>query len=134
MSTPTTTATIISTLPTKPPNIARTTWTLRANRELIELEIETQGGPGGSGGPECLSIAGKLNGIAPIRGWYNPSSGRVHFVHNNVNSGVTVRVFTGNVSDDAPDEDLYMAGTMTVVNVGFGPFGEFNFRGTTTER
>lgn len=119
---------------TRPANLARTTWRIRANRDLIELEIETQGGGGGPAGPECLPINGKLNGIAPIHGWYNPSSGRIHFVHNNADSGATVRVFTGNVSDDEPDEDLYMAGTMTVINVGFGPFGEFNFRGTTTER
>jgi hypothetical protein len=122
------------TVTARPANIARTTWTLRVNRELVELEIETQGGPGGPGGSECLAIDGKLNGIAPIHGWYNPSSGRIHFLHNNVNTSVTVRVFTGSVSDDAPGEDLYMAGTMTVVNVGFGVFGEFNFRGTTTER
>jgi hypothetical protein len=66
-------------------------------------------------------------GIAPIRGGYCPVTGRIHFLHNNLNSHITVRVFTGNVSDGDPGQTWYMGGTMTVVNVGFGPFGEFNF-------
>lgn len=116
-----------------PTSLAATTWSLQVNREIVELEITTQGGGGGPGGPDCRALNGTI-GIAPIRGWYNPSSGRIHFLHNNLDSGVTVRVFTGNVSDDDPGDVLYMGGTMTVVNVGFGPFGEFNFSGSTTNR
>ncbi|MGH8523870.1 MAG: hypothetical protein ACREA0_11040 [bacterium] len=73
-----------------------------------------------------VQVTGTI-GIAPIRGWYCPSTGRIHFLHNNLGSGKTVRVFTGNLSDDVVGQPLYMAGTMMVDNAAFGDLGEFNF-------
>ena len=109
-----------------PPNLGGTTWTVQANQSTAELVITNQGGPGGPGGETCRLIIGTI-GIAPIRGWYCPSTGRITFLHNNLSSGATVRVFTGNVSDEVPGQPLNMGGTMTVVNTAFGPFGEYNF-------
>ena len=54
----------------------------------------------------------------------------IHFVHQNVNSDIAVRVFTGNVSDDVSGEGLYMAGTATVLISAFGDLGEYNFSAT----
>ena len=42
----------------------------------------------------------------------------------------SVRVFTGNVSDDVPGETLYMAGTVSVFDAAFGDYGEYNFSAT----
>lgn len=112
-----------------PANLGGTTWNLQANRDAVQLVITNQGGPGSPAGAACPLIIGTL-GIAPFNGWYCPSTGRIHFLHRNLNSGATVRVFTGNLSDEAPGETLFMGGTMTVVNVGFGPFGEYNFSAT----
>ena len=109
-----------------PANLAGTTWTVQANRNTVQLVINTQAAEGAPFQAICRTINGEI-GIAPIRGWYCPSTGRIHFKHNNVNSDVTVRIFTGNLSDDVPGQPLYMAGTMTVVNTGFGNLGEFNF-------
>jgi hypothetical protein len=111
-----------------PTSVGNTTWSVQTNQSTEQLIITNQGGPGGPGGAACPLIIGTI-GIAPIRGWYCPVTGRIHFLHNNLNSHVTVRVFTGNVSDGDPGQTWYMGGTMTVVNVGFGPFGEFNFSG-----
>jgi hypothetical protein len=112
-----------------PADLGGTTWNVQANREVVPLVITNQGGPGGPAGATCNLIVGTL-GIAPIRGWYCPSTGRIHFLHNNLGSGATMRVFTGNLSDDVPDQPAYIGGTMTVVNIAFGPFGEFNFSAT----
>jgi hypothetical protein len=112
-----------------PANLGGTTWTVQANRDAVQLVVTNQGGPGAPGGATCPLIIGTI-GIAPMRGWYCPSTGRIHFLHNNLNSGATVRVFTGSVSDEAAGQTLYMGGTMTVVNTAFGPFGEYNFSAT----
>lgn len=109
-----------------PANLGGTTWTVQANRDAEQLVITNQGGPGAPGGATCPLIIGTI-GIAPIRGWYCPSTGRIHFLHENLSTGATVRVFTGSLSDDVFDGTLYMGGTMTVVNAAFGPFGEYNF-------
>ena len=114
----------------RPANVARTTWTLQVNRETSVLTIDTQGGPGAPGALNCRTIRGKLNGIAPIRGLYCPSTGWIHFVHQNVNSDIAVRVFTGSISDDVSGEGLYMAGTATVLISAFGDLGEYNFSAT----
>ncbi len=116
-----------------PANLGNTTWTLQANRDSVQLIINSQSGPGAPGAATCRVINGEL-GIAPptilVHGWYCPSTGRIHFVHKNVGSGNAVRVFTGNVSDDVPGQTLYMAGTMTVLAVAFGDYGEYNFSAT----
>ncbi|HZF81778.1 MAG TPA: hypothetical protein VEZ89_18520 [Rubrivivax sp.] len=112
-----------------PANIAGTTWTLQANREVNQLVITHQGGAGAPGSAVCRLIIGTI-GIAPIRGWYCPTNGRIHFLHNNLNSNVTMRVFTGNVSDEVVGQPLYMGGSVAVDNIGAGDLGEYNFAAT----
>ena len=71
-------------------------------------------------------------GIADIRGWYCPSTGRIHFLHTNAeNKDFVVRVFTGNVSDTVSGQPLHMAGIATVLISPFGDLGEYNFSATT---
>jgi len=116
----------------RPANLAGTTWTLQTNRDAVQLVINTQSGPGAPGAATCRIINGVLgsNDIT-IRGFYCPATGRIHFVHRNLDSGDAVRVFTGNVSDDALGQTLYMAGTMTVLISALGDLGEYNFSATT---
>lgn len=114
----------------RPASLAGTTWTVQTNRDAVQLVIETQGGAGAPGAANCRTINGHFNIAAPeigIRGWYCPSTGRIHFVHRNLASGDAVRVFTGNVSDNVIGQPLYMAGTMTVLISAFGDLGEYNF-------
>jgi hypothetical protein len=117
----------------RPASLAGTTWTLQTNRDPVQLVITTQGGPGAPGAAQCRSINGHFNISSPlvlIRGWYCPSTGRIHFVHKNLDNGDAVRIFTGNVSDDVVGQTLYMAGTMTVLISAFGDLGEYNFSAT----
>lgn len=109
-----------------PASIDGSTWTLRANRDVVQLVITHQGGAGAPGGAICRLIIGTI-GIAPIRGWYCPATGRVHFLHFNVGSGATMRAFTGNVSDEVIGQPLFMGGSVTVDNTGAGDLGEYNF-------
>lgn len=115
-----------------PSNIANTAWTLQANRSTTQLYISSQGGPGAAGAAICRTIHGNLTDVVnvPIHGWYCPSTGRIHFKHNNLHTGVTVRVFTGNLSDEVPGEPLYMSGTVMVDDAAFGSLGEYNFSAT----
>ena len=114
----------------RPANIANSTWTLQTNRSSVQLVITSQGGPGAPGAATCRHINGEIGNVAHVRGWYCPSTGRIHFVHRNLGSGDAVRVFTGNVSDDVPGQTLHMAGTMTVLISAFGDLGEYNFSAT----
>jgi hypothetical protein len=114
----------------RPANIANTTWTLQTNRSSVQLVITSQGGPGAPGAATCRHISGEIGNVAHVRGWYCPSTGRIHFVHRNLGSGDAVRVFTGSVSDDATGQTLHMAGTMTVLISAFGDLGEYNFSAT----
>jgi hypothetical protein len=109
-----------------PPATVVGTWNLLVDQTPVTLEITSQGGPGNG---SCRLIIGTL-GIAPVRGYYCPSTADLHFLHNNVASGVTVRTFTGSVTDAIVGSPAHMAGTFNVVNVGFGPFGEYPFSGT----
>jgi hypothetical protein len=115
----------------RPATLANTTWNMQLNGQPATLVIETQGGPGGPGGPNCLAIRGHFGASVeiPVHGWYCSATGRIHFIHSNLNSLVTMRTFSGNVSDVVA-ESTSMAGTMTVDNVGFGELGEFPFSGT----
>jgi hypothetical protein len=118
----------------RPANIARTTWTLQVNLDVVTLIIETQGGPGAPGAAQCRHINGNLNDTnITIRGWYCPATGRIHFVHRNLGSDNAVRVFTGNVSDNVAGQRLQMAGTMTVLISAFGDLGEYNFSATAVD-
>jgi hypothetical protein len=116
----------------RPASVANTTWTLQTNLDLTTLFITTQGGPGAPGAANCRTINGNFQNVnVKIRGWYCPSTGRIHFVHRNLTSGDAVRVFTGNVSDKVEGQPLSMAGTMTVLISPFGDLGEYNFAATT---
>jgi hypothetical protein len=115
-------ATLVAAAPAsavRPASLAGTTWTLQANRDVLQLVINTQAGPGAPGAATCRHIQ--------VRGWYCPDTGRIHFVHRNLTSGDAMRIFTGNVSDDVIGQPLYMAGTMTVLAIAFGDLGEYNF-------
>ena len=120
----------------RPDNLAGTTWSMQVNQAAEQLIINTQSGPGAPGASTCRVINGEL-GIAPptirIRGWYCPSTGRIHFLHKNLNNNTTVRVFTGTVSDvpaDPLNTTWYMSGTMYVDDANFGDYGEYNFSAT----
>jgi hypothetical protein len=116
----------------RPTSVARTTWTLQTNLDVTTLFITTQGGPGAPGAANCRGINGHFeNEDIKIQGWYCPSTGRIHFVHKNLTTGHTVRVFTGNVSDKVEGQPLSMAGTMTVLISAFGDLGEYNFSAVT---
>jgi hypothetical protein len=114
----------------RPANIANTFWVLQTNLDPVQLVITTQGGPGAPGAATCRHIKGDIGNVAHIRGWYCPSTGRIHFVHRNLGSGDAVRVFTGNVSEVVAGQPLSMAGTMTVLISAFGDLGEYNFSAT----
>jgi hypothetical protein len=110
-----------------PHNLQGTAWTVQVNRGTDQLAITSQPGPGPSGYATCPPILGTI-GAAAIRGWYCPSSGRIHFLRYDVNTGVTAAVFTGNVSDALNNnQQLYMGGTVTVVDPLLGRLGEYNF-------
>jgi hypothetical protein len=116
----------------RPTSVARTTWTLQTNLDVTTLSITTQSGPGAPGAANCRGINGHFeNEDIKIQGWYCPSTGRIHFVHKNLTTGLAVRVFTGNVSDKVEGQPLFMAGTMTVLISPFGDLGEYNFSAVT---
>jgi hypothetical protein len=115
----------------RPASVANTTWTLQTNQTVVTLVITSQGGPGAPGAATCRTINGDIGNVAHIRGWYCPATGRIHFVHRNLDSGDAVRVFTGNVSDVAAGQPLFMAGTVTVLISALGDLGEYNFAATT---
>jgi len=112
-----------------PASLGNTVWNLQINREVVQLVITSQSGPGAPGASTCRIINGEL-GVASIRGWYCPSTGRIHFVHRNASNQNAERVFTGNVADDVPGEVRYMAGTVTVLDAVFGDYGEYPFSAT----
>ena len=113
----------------RPATLAHTTWTLQANRDVLQLVIDTQGLPGAPGAAQCRGISGTLNTTPDIvvTGWYCPSTGRIHLIHRNLDSKIAVRTFTGNVSDEVIGQPTHMAGTMTVLISAFGDLGEYNF-------
>ncbi len=113
----------------RPANLAGTTWTLQANRDVLQLVINTQTGAGAPGAAQCRGISGTLNTVPDIvvTGYYCPATGRIHLIHRNLDSKIAVRTFTGNVSDEVIGQPLHMAGTMTVLFSAFGDLGEYNF-------
>ena len=100
-------------------------WTILVDQSYTTLDVTAQGGPGAPGAIECRVILGNL-GVAPVRGYYCPKSGRIHFLHNNLSSGVTMRTFAGSVSQDA-SAAMHMAGTFNVLAAAFGNYGEYPF-------
>ena len=111
----------------RPASLGGTTWTVQTDRDSVQLVITSQGGAGATGAANCRTINGDLGNVVNVRGWYCLSTGRIHFVHRNLDSGNAARVFTGNVSDDMIGQPLYMAGTMTVLDAAHGDLGEYNF-------
>ena len=107
-----------------PANVAGV-WTLTVDQQLETLDI-LQGGPGL--GP-CPPITGKI-GIATVRGFYCPASGRLYFHHSNLATDVTVRTFDGAVTAAANGLPMQVAGKVTVVNTVFAPHGDYPFSGS----
>ena len=109
-----------------PPANVTGSWTLLTDTVYTTLDITGQGASGAPGASECRMIDGTLAGVAPIRGYYCPKSGRIHFLHNNLFTNATVRTFTGNVSQEASGV-MHMAGTFHVLASVFGELGEYPF-------
>lgn len=112
-----------------PATLAGTTWTLQVNRGSEQLVITYQGLAGAPGARACRVLIGNL-GVAPVHGWYCPNTGRIHWLHQNLGTGATVRAFTGQVSDEVVGQPLYMGGTVAIDNAAFGDLGETNFSAT----
>ena len=110
-----------------PASVANRTWILDIDGSSLEVFIDTQAGPGAPGQTNCQQVEGKINGIAPIGGWYCPATGRIHLVHRNLTSKLAMRTFTGVVSDQVDGQPLFMAGTATVLYAAFGDLGEYVF-------
>ena len=112
-----------------PPPSAVGTWLLVVDQTYTTLTITNQGGAGAPGSAVCRVVLGTI-GIAPVRGTYCPTTGDLHFLHNNVSTNVTVRTFTGTLSAATATDPAHMAGTFQVLNAAFGPFGRYPFSGT----
>lgn len=108
-----------------PPESVRGVWTLLSGNAYSTLNITAQGGAGAPGASECRHVEGLL-GIADVRGFYCPASGRIHFIHYNYSTNAPVRTFTGSVSV-AGDGAMHMAGALTVLAIAFGDLGEQPF-------
>ena len=111
-----------------PPPTAVGTWLLLVDQTYTTLDITNQGGAGAPGSAVCRVVLGTI-GIAPVRGTYCPATGHIELLHNNISSGVTVRTFSGSLSNATATNQAHMAGTMQVMNTAFGPFGEYPFSG-----
>jgi hypothetical protein len=112
-----------------PASLANTVWTMQINREVAQLVITSQSGPGAPGASRCRIINGTFD-VATIRGWYCVETGQFQFLHRNAGNANTVRVFSGSVSDAVPGETLFMAGTVAIHDAVFGEYGEYNFSAT----
>jgi hypothetical protein len=119
---------IASLVSAAPPASAVGTWLLLVDQAYTTLDITNQGGAGAPGSARCRVVLGTI-GIAPIRGTYCPDSGEFDVLHNNLSSGVTVRKFSGTLSDATATNLAHMAGTMHVMNAGLGDFGRYPFSG-----
>jgi hypothetical protein len=115
------------------------TWRVRINQEVDTLVIESQGG---SINGVCRRIVGYFplqnqDDGPQIHGFYCPKTGRIQFVHSNLDSNLAVRVFTGNLLDRVEGQPDRMGGTFTVLYTAvpppFGPLGEYGFWATKVE-
>jgi hypothetical protein len=111
-----------------PPPTAVGTWLLLVDQTPTTLDITSQFGPGAPGSAVCRVVLGTI-GIAPVRGTYCPAIGHIELLHNNVSSGVTVRTFSGSLSNATGTNQAHMAGTFQVMNIAFGSYGEYPFSG-----
>lgn len=112
-----------------PPATAIGSWLILADQEYTTLTITAQGGPGAPSSARCRVLLGTIEN-APIRGIYCPDSGHIQILHNNIDSKVTVRTFTGTLSAPTSTAPAHIAGTMHVMYGTFGDFGEYPFSGT----
>jgi hypothetical protein len=108
-------------------------WRVRINQEVDTLVIASQGGAING---ICRRIVGYFplqnqDDGPPIRGFYCPTTGRIQFVHSNLNSNLALRVFTGNLLDRVEGQVDHIGGTFTVLYTAvpppFGPLGEYGF-------
>jgi hypothetical protein len=112
-----------------PASIANTTWTLKVDGGADEvLHIDTQRGSGAPGNLFCREVRGNLAGVALVYGWYCPNDGRIHLLHTNVTTGVVMRSFMGNVTEEVAGQPLRMRGTTSIDYAGLGDLGEVSFR------
>jgi hypothetical protein len=125
-----TTFTIGTASAARPANIGGTTWALQTELGVVPLVITSQGGAGAPGAATCRNIYGDMGEVNNISGWYCPSTGRIHFVHRNLESHNAVRVFFGNVAGDALGQPVSMVGGMTVLISALGDLGEYDFLAT----
>jgi hypothetical protein len=107
-----------------PANVAGI-WTLVVDQQLETLDIAQ----GGVGLGRCPPITGKI-GIATVRGFYCPATGRLYFHHSNFHTDVTVRTFDGVVAAAANGLPMQVSGKVTVVNTVFAPHGDYPFSGS----
>jgi hypothetical protein len=114
----------------RPANIGGSTWVLQTNLGIVPLVITSQGGAGAPGAATCRNIYGDLGEVNNISGWYCPSTGRIHFVHRNLNSHNAVRIYFGNVNGDALGQPISIDGVMTVLVSELGDLGEYSFTAT----
>jgi hypothetical protein len=114
----------------RPPSVDGTTWALQTDLGVVPLFITSQGGAGAPGAATCRNIYGEMGEVNNISGWYCPSTGRIHFVHRNLESHNAVRVFFGNVAGDALGQPVSMVGGMTVLISALGDLGEYDFSAT----
>lgn len=111
-----------------PANIANTTWTLRVDGAAdTTLFIDTQNGPGAPGNAVCRGIHGNFPAEVPVSGWYCPSTGRIHLLHENKGSRLTMRAFLGTLSDPGNGLPLRIEGAAVIDNSNFGDLGEVKF-------
>jgi hypothetical protein len=112
-----------------PENIANTTWTLRVDGGADEvLFIDTQHGPGAPGNAVCRAIHGNLPADVPVRGWYCPSTGRFHLLHENKDSRLVMRAFLGTLTDPGNGQPMRIEGAAVIDNSNFGDLGEVKFK------
>ena len=110
-----------------PTTLMNTTWNLVADQESVTMYITSQGALG-----TCKLIIGTLGNVdVPIRGFYCPNTGRVHFIHKNLSTLLPMRVFDGIVWDASQDLPYQMSGTYTSDYAPVKPFGYYGFSATT---
>jgi hypothetical protein len=111
-----------------PANVANTTWTLRVDGSPdATLFIDTQAGAGAPGNSVCRALRGNLEANVPVRGWYCPTNGRFHLLHENKGSRLVMRVFLGTLSDPGNGQPLRIEGATLIDNSNFGDLGEVEF-------
>lgn len=112
-----------------PPASVIGSWSLQTDQTYTTLDLTNQGASGAPGSSVCRIILGSI-GASPISGIYCPASGRIHFLHKHVQSGVVLRTFTGSVTAASGDAPAHMAGSFNILYIGQGAYGEYPFSGS----